>query len=109
MLGLALITATALNNVATVIYVGSQIDTHGCHVAEGAIVLTEKSRTIDIPESLFERLTARIKGTNFQSVSDYVASVLREKLAGEEKADSTRYTREEEEKVKERLKALGYL
>jgi Arc/MetJ-type ribon-helix-helix transcriptional regulator len=78
-------------------------------VAEGAVVLTEKSRTIEIPESLFERLMVRTQGTNFQSVSDYVASVLREKLAAEEKADSTRYTKEEEEKVKERLKALGYL
>jgi hypothetical protein len=72
-------------------------------------VLTEKSRTIEIPESLFERLMVRIQGTNSQSVSDYVASVLREKLAGEEKADSSSYTKEEEEKVKERLKALGYL
>jgi Arc/MetJ-type ribon-helix-helix transcriptional regulator len=73
------------------------------------MVLAEKSRTIEIPESLFERLIVRIQGTSFQSVSDYVANVLREKLASEEKEDSTRYTREEEEKIKERLKALGYL
>ena len=51
----------------------------------------------------------RIQGTSFQSVSDYVGNVLREKLASEEKEDSTRYTKEEEEKIKERLKALGYL
>jgi metal-responsive CopG/Arc/MetJ family transcriptional regulator len=71
--------------------------------------LPEKTRTIEIPESLFERLMVRIQGTGGQSVSDYVANILREKLASEEKADSTRYTKEEEEKVKERLKALGYL
>jgi len=71
--------------------------------------LTEKSRTIEIPESLFERVMVRIQGTSFQSVSDYVGNVLREKLASEEKEDSTRYTKEEEEKIKERLKALGYL
>jgi len=71
--------------------------------------LAEKSRTIEIPESLFERVRVRIQGTSFQSVSDYVGNVLREKLASEEKEDSTRYTREEEEKIKERLKALGYL
>ena len=76
---------------------------------EGAVALPEKTRTIEIPESLFERLTARIQGTSVQSVSDYVANVLREKLASEEKADSSHYTKEEEEKVKERLKALGYL
>ena len=51
----------------------------------------------------------RIQGTTFQSVSDYVANALREKLAAEEKQDATRYTKEEEEKIKERLKALGYL
>ena len=71
--------------------------------------MAEKSRTIEIPESLFERVRVRIQGTSFQSVSDYVGNVLREKLASEEKEDSTRYTREEEEKIKERLKALGYL
>ena len=73
------------------------------------VVLGEKSRTIEIPESLFERLMVRIQGTTFQSVSDYVANALREKLAAEEKQDATRYTKEEEEKIKERLKALGYL
>jgi len=73
------------------------------------IAMTEKGKTIEIPESLYERLKVRIQGTSFQSVSDYVANVLREKLASEEKADPTRYTKEEEEKVKERLKALGYL
>ena len=81
-----------------------ELDRH----SKGMIVLPEKTRTIEIPESLFERLMVRIHGTNFQSVSDYVANVLREKLASEE-ADSTRYTKEEEEKVKDRLKALGYL
>ena len=71
--------------------------------------MAEKLRSIDIPESLFERLTARIEGKNFQSVSDYVVNVLREKLASEEKQEPASYTREEEEKIKDRLKALGYL
>jgi Arc/MetJ-type ribon-helix-helix transcriptional regulator len=75
----------------------------------GMVVMTEKSKTIEIPESLFERVTVRIEGTSFPSVSDYVVNVLREKLASEEKEDATRYTKEEEEKVKERLRALGYL
>jgi Arc/MetJ-type ribon-helix-helix transcriptional regulator len=71
--------------------------------------LTEKNKTIEIPESLFERAADSIKGTKFQSVSDFVAHVLREKLASEEKEASARYTKEEEEKIKERLRALGYL
>jgi len=76
---------------------------------EGMVVMTEKGKTIEIPESLFERVMVRIEGTSFPSVSDYVVNVLREKLASEEKEDPTRYTKEEEEKVKERLRALGYL
>jgi len=71
--------------------------------------MTEKGRSIEIPESLFERVMVRIRGTNFQSVSDYVVNVLREKLASEEKQQPASYTREEEEKIKDRLKALGYL
>lgn len=71
--------------------------------------MTEKGKTVEIPESLFERVEARIEGTNFQSVSDYVVHVLRETLGGEEKEGSAHYTKEEEEKIKERLKALGYL
>ena len=71
--------------------------------------MTEKSKTIEIPESLFERVMVRIEGTKFQSVSDYVVNVLREKLASEEKQEPARYTKEEEEKIKDRLKALGYL
>jgi len=71
--------------------------------------MTEKSKTIEIPESLFERVMVHIEGTNFQSVSDYVVNVLREKLASEEKQEPASYTREEEEKIKDRLKALGYL
>jgi len=68
-----------------------------------------KHRTVEIPETLYDRVNARIKGTEFASVSDYVARVIRERLAVEENNKTSSYTKEEEEKVKERLKALGYL
>ena len=71
--------------------------------------LAEKNKSIEIPESLFERVAVRIEDTNFQSVSDYVVQALREKLASEEKESSGPYTKEEEDKIKDRLKALGYL
>lgn len=71
--------------------------------------MTEKGKTIEIPESLFERVMARIDGTSFHSASDYVVHLLREKLASEEKEAPTHYTKKEEEKIKERLRALGYL
>ena len=69
----------------------------------------EKRKTIEIPETLYERVNARIKGTEVASVSDYVARVIRERLAVEENEKPSGYTKEEEEKVKQRLKALGYL
>lgn len=69
----------------------------------------EKRKTIEIPETLYDRVSARIKGTEFASVSDYVARVIRERLAGEENEKTSSYTKEEEERVKQRLKALGYL
>jgi division protein CdvB (Snf7/Vps24/ESCRT-III family) len=41
-------------------------------------------------------------------VSSYVAKVLREKLSQAEKTGEA-FSKEDEEKVKERLKALGYI
>ena len=69
----------------------------------------EKSRSIEVPESLYTRLEAKIKGSNFKSVSEYVSFVLREKLVAEEESSRSHFTHEEEEKIKDRLRALGYL
>ncbi len=70
-----------------------------------------KHTTVSIPIQLYERIKSRISGSGFTSVSDYVTYVLREVLASlelDEKEEMV-FTKEEEEKVKERLKALGYL
>jgi Arc/MetJ-type ribon-helix-helix transcriptional regulator len=69
----------------------------------------EKRKSIEVPESLYNRIEARVKGSNFNSVSEYVSFVLREKLVSEEDNSKQHYTPEEEEKVKARLRALGYL
>ena len=61
---------------------------------------------ISIPKSLFEKIKERIEGTGFASVSDYVVYVLNELLSeGEEE----HFSREDEEKIKARLRALGYI
>jgi len=65
--------------------------------------------SVDLPESLYNRIEARIKNGKFASVSEYVAFVLREKLVVEESAAQSHFTKEEEDKIKDRLKALGYL
>jgi Arc/MetJ-type ribon-helix-helix transcriptional regulator len=67
------------------------------------------NKSVELPESLFNRVEERIKGSKFSSVSDYVTFVLREKLVSEEESSKTFFTEEEEKKIKDRLKALGYL
>jgi Arc/MetJ-type ribon-helix-helix transcriptional regulator len=63
---------------------------------------------ISIPTSLYQKIEERIKGTEFPSVSSYVAKVLDDSLSSEEGAKDA-FSKEDEEKVKERLKALGYI
>ena len=67
----------------------------------------EKFTEVLIPTSLFEKVRERIKGTGFSSVSGYVTYVLREVLSEEEEEEV--FSKEDEEKIKARLKALGYI
>jgi metal-responsive CopG/Arc/MetJ family transcriptional regulator len=64
--------------------------------------------SVSIPTSLYKKIEETIKGTNVSSVSSYVAKILREALSKEEAKDDV-FSKEDEEKVKERLKALGYI
>ncbi len=69
-----------------------------------------KYTTVSIPVPLYEKIKKRIDGTGFKSVSDYVTFVLREVLASlEEEEQEEAFSQEQEEKVKDRLRALGYL
>jgi len=67
----------------------------------------KKFTTVSIPTPLFEKVKKRIKGTGFTSVSSYVTYVLREIVAEEEKEEP--FSEEDEERVKSRLRALGYI
>ena len=69
----------------------------------------KKFTTVSIPAPLFRKIEERIKGTGFTSVSSYVTYVLREVVSEEEEDKSEPFTKEDEKRVKERLKALGYL
>jgi Arc/MetJ-type ribon-helix-helix transcriptional regulator len=68
----------------------------------------KKFTTISIPTPLFEKVKKRIKGTGFTSVSSYVTYVLREILAEKEEEEEP-FTKEDEERIKARLRALGYI
>jgi Arc/MetJ-type ribon-helix-helix transcriptional regulator len=67
--------------------------------------------TVSIPTPLYEKVKGMIEGTGFSSVSEFVAYLLREVVALKEKSGNKapQLTPEEEEELKERLRALGYL
>jgi len=67
-----------------------------------------KFKTISIPMELYEKIEKRIKETDFASVSSYVTYVLEEILA-ETGEEETSTKDEDEEKIKARLRALGYV
>jgi len=57
---------------------------------------------IKIPRELYEKLQGIIEGTGFSSVTEFIVFVM-QSLASSGKI------KEEEEEVKKRLRALGYL
>lgn len=63
---------------------------------------------VSIPASLYKKIEETIKGTEYASVGSYVVKVLRESLSKQE-SPSEAFSAEDEEKVKDRLKALGYI
>ena len=69
----------------------------------------KKFTTISIPTALAEKIKKRIKGTGFTSLSSYVTYVLREVISGMEEEDEEVFTKEDEKRVKDRLRALGYI
>jgi Arc/MetJ-type ribon-helix-helix transcriptional regulator len=68
----------------------------------------KKFTTVSIPAPLFKKVEERIKGTGFTSVSSYVTYVLRE-IVSEEESETEPFSNADEERVKDRLRALGYL
>ena len=69
----------------------------------------KKYTTISIPTPLAEKIKKRIKGTGFHSLSSYVTYVLIEVISNIDEEEEEAFTKEDEEKVKQRLRALGYL
>lgn len=68
----------------------------------------KKFTTVSIPTPLFQKVAERIEGTGFTSVSSYVTYVLREVVV-EESEEEQPFSEEDEERIKDRLRALGYL
>lgn len=65
---------------------------------------------IEISKEIYEKINKQVeKSGEFASVEDYINFVLEEILKDEEEEQKEAYSKEEEEKVKERLRNLGYL
>jgi len=69
----------------------------------------QKSRTVNLPAELYRRIAERVKATGFGSVDEYLIFVLEEVLKEEGEEEGRAFSKEDEEEVKKRLKALGYL
>ncbi|MFC2162654.1 CopG family transcriptional regulator [Candidatus Altiarchaeota archaeon] len=68
--------------------------------------INTKYTTVSIPETLAVKVRDQIRDTGFKSLSDYVTFVLREIVSTKREWDDTL---EAQEKVKEKLRMLGYL
>jgi metal-responsive CopG/Arc/MetJ family transcriptional regulator len=78
----------------------------GPNIKENA--MDKEFSSVSIPTSLYKKIEEKIKGTDITSVSSYIAKILRENLSKDEPKEDV-FSKEDEEKVKERLKALGYI
>jgi len=69
--------------------------------------MSEEYVSVKIPKKLYEKIKQQVsQSKEFSSVEEYIKFVLETAL---EEMEEEVYTPEEEEKIKERLKALGYL
>ncbi|WP_458207750.1 hypothetical protein [Haladaptatus sp. NG-SE-30] len=70
--------------------------------------MTEEA-SVRLPADLWEECERRIKGTNFESVEEYVQFVVAELLDGTDTRGSSGVERSENStEVMDRLKSLGY-
>ena len=61
---------------------------------------------INISDDVAERLKKRINNTNFKNIDEYIDFILKKVLAN---LEDNKMSNQDEEKVKERLRNLGYL
>jgi hypothetical protein len=72
-------------------------------------VVEGRSTPISIPISLYNKAKKTIKNTGFSTVSSYITFIMREILVEHSMKKEETINKEDEEKVKKRLKTLGYL
>jgi len=69
--------------------------------------MRKREKKISIPAELYSRIADRAKNTGVGSIEEYVILTLEDTLKRSDEEPSL--TKEEEDKIKKRLKDLGYL
>lgn len=70
----------------------------------------ERKKAVLLPAELYGRIEERVRATEFESVEEYVTYVMEEILREDEgETEEPAFSEAEEEEVKKRLRALGYL
>ena len=67
----------------------------------------QDSKAVYVSADIYQKIQERVEATGFGSVDEYVAFVMEEVLKDE--GEEEVFSKEEEEEVKKRLRALGYL
>jgi hypothetical protein len=70
--------------------------------------MPKKRKKISIPVSIFNRIEELADKAKVDSAEEYIVSILEEKIA-ENQGKNDEFSKEDEEKVKKKLKALGYM
>ena len=69
--------------------------------------MAEDSIPIKIPYKLAGKLSKKIKETGFNTITEYVVYILEQAIS--DSSENVDISEEEEKKVRERLRELGYL
>jgi len=70
---------------------------------------TQPYTTISVPKVLVEKVKERLEGTGFSSVSSFTTYLLRQVVSYEKEDPRMAFSKDDEERLKARLKSLGYL
>ena len=72
--------------------------------------IEEGKKAVFLPVVLYSKIEERVHATEFDSVEEYVTYVMEEILREDEiEEEEPTFSEAEEEEVKKRLRALGYL
>lgn len=69
----------------------------------------EEKRIVRIPADIYEEIEKRLSEYGFDTVDEYVTFVLQELIYEEKGDEGPVFSEEEEEKIKKRLRDLGYI